>query len=63
MQSAVEAALYALGDGNWKMGEGIQVGKGAKEEDDGSIVEHFIRELVSSNELVPEKLKLRQMTS
>lgn len=40
--SAVESALYALGDGNWKMGEGVQVGKGNKD-DDGSIVEHFIR--------------------
>ncbi len=43
MQSAVEAALHALGDGNWKMGEGIQVGKGSKEDDDGSIMEHFLR--------------------
>jgi len=43
VQGAVESALFALGDGNWKMGEGIQVGKGNKEEDDGSILEHFIR--------------------
>lgn len=43
VQSAVEAALHALGDGNWKMGEGIQVGRGTKV-DDGSIMEHFFRE-------------------
>jgi exocyst complex protein 7 len=42
VQSAVEAALHALGDGNWKMGEGIQVGRGSKEDDDGSILEHFL---------------------
>ena len=41
--SAVESALYALGDGNWKMGEGVQVGKGNKDDDDSGIVEHFIR--------------------
>ena len=43
VQSAVESALYALGDGNWKMGEGVQVGKGNKEDDDSSITEHFVR--------------------
>ncbi|KAF8878668.1 Cullin repeat-like-containing domain protein [Gymnopilus junonius] len=43
VQSAVESALYALGDGNWKMGEGVQVGTNKnKEEDDGNIVEHFM---------------------
>jgi hypothetical protein len=26
VQGAVSAALLALGDGNWKMGEGVQVG-------------------------------------
>ena len=37
---------YALGDGNWKMGEDIQVGKGVKTEeaDHSSIIEHFVRE-------------------
>jgi exocyst complex protein 7 len=38
----VESALYTLGDGNWKMGEGVQVGKGGKE-DEGSLVEHYLR--------------------
>ena len=46
--SAVESALFALGDGNWKMGEGVQVGQGNKDEDDGSIIEHFIRLVDSS---------------
>ncbi|KAH9477346.1 Exocyst complex component 7 [Psilocybe cubensis] len=45
--SAVESALYALGDGNWKMGEGVQVGKGSKD-DDGTIVEHFIHDIVTT---------------
>lgn len=43
VQGAVESALLALGDGNWKMGEGIQVGKGAKDDEDGNILEHFTR--------------------
>lgn len=30
MKEAVGAALFALGDGNWKMGEGKQVGKTQK---------------------------------
>ena len=36
---------YALGDGNWKMGEDIQVGKDVKTEeaDHSSILEHFFR--------------------
>ncbi|PPQ78842.1 hypothetical protein CVT25_010628 [Psilocybe cyanescens] len=45
--SAVESALYALGDGNWKMGEGVQVGMGNKD-DDGSIVEHFIHDIITT---------------
>ena len=46
VRTAVESSLNALGDGNWKMGEGIQVGKGVKTEeaDHSSIIEHFIRE-------------------
>lgn len=42
VQSAVESALFALGDGNWKMGEGVQVGKGGND-DNGSLIEHFLR--------------------
>lgn len=46
MRSAVTSALVALGDGNWKMGEGVQVGKGAKpgEGDESVLLEHFICE-------------------
>ena len=45
VKTAVGSALVALGDGNWKMGEGIQVGKGSKvgEIDEHVITEHFIR--------------------
>lgn len=44
VQAAVGSALLTLGDGNWKMGEGVQVGKPAKVgESDGAVVlEHFI---------------------
>ena len=46
VRNAVESSLHALGDGNWKMGEGVQVGKGVKTEetDHSSIIEHFVRE-------------------
>ncbi|KAJ3514001.1 hypothetical protein NLJ89_g2626 [Agrocybe chaxingu] len=47
--SAVESALLALGDGNWKMGEGVQVGKGNKEDIGGSIIERFLRKRSSSS--------------
>jgi exocyst complex component 7 len=33
VRTAIQSSLYALGDGNWKMGEGIQVGKGVKTEE------------------------------
>ncbi|KAF8148207.1 exocyst complex component, exo70 subunit [Crassisporium funariophilum] len=50
VQSAVESALLALGDGNWKMGEGVKVGKGnqATEADDASITEHFVHDVVTT---------------
>ncbi|KDR65634.1 hypothetical protein GALMADRAFT_148547 [Galerina marginata CBS 339.88] len=48
VQSAVESALNALGDGNWKLGEGVQVGKGAKDDDDGIIIENFIHDVVAT---------------
>ena len=49
VRTAVESSLYALGDGNWKMGEGVQVGKGVKTEETNysSIIEHFVRESFS----------------
>jgi len=30
VRAAVSSALLALGDGNWKMGEGVQVGKSSQ---------------------------------
>ena len=43
VRSAVSSALLVLGDGNWKMGEGVQVGQ-AREGDESAILEHFIGE-------------------
>ena len=50
---AVSAALLALGDGNWKMGEGVQVGQkskgnGADEGSENVVVEHSFVCLLSS---------------
>ena len=44
LQDAVGPALQMLGDGNWKMGEGVQVGKGPKSTDldERTIMEHFL---------------------
>ncbi len=46
VQSAAGAALLTLGDGNWKMGEGVQVGKASKlgEGDEHVILEHYVCE-------------------
>ncbi|KAF9460272.1 exocyst complex component, exo70 subunit [Collybia nuda] len=50
VRAAVGSALVSLGDGNWKMGEGVQVGKAAKvEENDESVVlEHFVYDVVTT---------------
>ncbi|KAJ2913903.1 hypothetical protein MD484_g6516, partial [Candolleomyces efflorescens] len=56
VEGAVSAALLALGDGNWKMGEGIQVGQKSKAggdgfEDGGSdnvVLEHFIHDVIQT---------------
>lgn len=50
VQSAVTAALVKLGDGNWKMGEGVQVGKTAKAEDvpESVVLEHFLYDIVNT---------------
>ncbi|KAF5342487.1 hypothetical protein D9611_001411 [Ephemerocybe angulata] len=50
VQGAVSAALLALGDGNWKMGEGVQVGMNQKlgEGDEPAILEHFIHDVIST---------------
>lgn len=44
VQGAAGSALMALGDGNWKMGEGVQVGKTAKlgDSDEVVILEHYV---------------------
>lgn len=44
VQAAASSALLALGDGNWKMGEGVQVGKSVKggDVDEIVILEHFL---------------------
>ncbi|KAG6856157.1 hypothetical protein H0H87_007012 [Tephrocybe sp. NHM501043] len=48
VQAAAGAALLTLGDGNWKMGEGVQVGKAAKvgESDEVVILEHFVYDVI-----------------
>ncbi|KAK7685042.1 hypothetical protein QCA50_011878 [Cerrena zonata] len=50
LQDAVGPALQMLGDGNWKMGEGVQVGKGPKTNDldERTIMEHYLFDVVSS---------------
>ncbi|EGO29318.1 hypothetical protein SERLADRAFT_359419 [Serpula lacrymans var. lacrymans S7.9] len=51
VQEAVGSALVGLGDGNWKMGDGKQVGKGGKSGGDvnGQIVmEHYIYDVVTT---------------
>ncbi len=44
VQDAVASALLTLGDGNWKMGEGLQVSKGPKlgEGDETVVLEHYL---------------------
>ena len=44
VQDAVGAALVSLGDGNWKMGEGVQVSKGPKlgEGNEAVVLEHYL---------------------
>lgn len=54
VKTAVGSALLKLGDGNWKMGEGITVPKTARlgEGDEDLILENFVCQL-SSKPLVP----------
>jgi exocyst complex component 7 len=45
VEDAAGAALAALGDGKWKMGEGVQVGKNAAGQgdvDQRTIIEHYV---------------------
>ncbi|TDL22018.1 hypothetical protein BD410DRAFT_771026 [Rickenella mellea] len=50
VQDAVASALLTLGDGNWKMGEGMQVSKGPKlgEGDEQIILEHYLCNVLST---------------
>jgi len=48
VREAVGAMLLSLGDGNWKMGEGTQVGKGSRTDiDEQTILEHFTYDVVT----------------
>ncbi|KAM5541886.1 hypothetical protein V8D89_004615 [Ganoderma adspersum] len=48
VQDAAASALLTLGDGNWKMGEGTQVGKTkAAEVDEMTVLEHFTYDVVN----------------
>jgi exocyst complex protein 7 len=53
VQDAVGAALLTLGDGNWKMGEGIQPGKASKlgEGDEGLVIEHYMCKFIATRSL------------
>lgn len=44
VKPAVGSALLTLGDGNWKMGDGVAVNKSTRlgEGDEDIIIEHFI---------------------
>lgn len=44
VQDAVGSSLLTLGDGNWKMGEGVQLSKGPKlgEGDEQIVLDHYL---------------------
>ncbi|EIN08701.1 hypothetical protein PUNSTDRAFT_120310 [Punctularia strigosozonata HHB-11173 SS5] len=51
VEGAAGAVLAALGDGKWKMGEGVQVGKNATgpgDVDQRTIIEHYIYDVVNT---------------
>jgi len=49
VQEAVGAALLSLGDGNWRMGDGMPVAKSNLGPGDGSIIiEHFIYDVINT---------------
>jgi len=50
VKEAVGSALLTLGDGNWKMGDGMQAGRGSKlgEGDQQIIIEHYTYDLVTT---------------
>ena len=43
VEGAIESALTTLGDGNWKMGEGVQVGTKQELQSESTILQRFIR--------------------
>ncbi|KAI0366071.1 hypothetical protein BV20DRAFT_1003065 [Pilatotrama ljubarskyi] len=49
VQDAAASALLTLGDGNWKMGEGTQIGKTkATEVDEQTILEHYTYDVLNA---------------
>ncbi|GJE99593.1 exocyst complex component EXO70 [Phanerochaete sordida] len=50
VREAVGAALLTLGDGNWKMGQGVQVGKAPKsvEIDEQTVLEHYTFDVINT---------------
>ncbi|KAH9887366.1 Cullin repeat-like-containing domain protein [Cubamyces lactineus] len=60
VQDAAASALLTLGDGNWKMGEGTQIGKTKTTEvDEQTVLEHFTYDVV--NATVASLLALSRM--
>ena len=43
VEGAIDSALTTLGDGNWKMGEGVQVGTKQELQSESTILQRFIR--------------------
>ncbi|KAH8089917.1 Cullin repeat-like-containing domain protein [Cristinia sonorae] len=50
VQSAATSALYTLGDGNWRMGDGVQIGKAPVkgDSDENAVLEHFMFDVVNA---------------
>ncbi|OSD02576.1 hypothetical protein PYCCODRAFT_1435235 [Trametes coccinea BRFM310] len=60
VKDAAASALLTLGDGNWKMGEGTQIGKSKPAEvDEQTVLEHFTYDVV--NATVQSLLALSRM--
>ncbi|KAI6028869.1 Cullin repeat-like-containing domain protein [Pisolithus orientalis] len=52
VERAVGSALHALGDGNWKMGDGKQVGKGQRatvgEVSETVLIQHYVYDVITT---------------
>jgi len=50
VQSAASHALFTLGDGNWRMGEGVQIGKAPPkaDSDENTVLEHYMFDVVNA---------------